>query len=33
MGALTGSVISIAIAVAILWYLNQPAMKSAFGRA
>ena len=33
MGTLTSSIVSIAVAVAILWYLNQPAIKSAFGRA
>lgn len=33
MGTLTSSIISIAVAVAILWYLNQPNVKSAFGRA
>ena len=33
MAALTGSIISIAIAVVILFYLNQPNVKAAFGRA
>jgi hypothetical protein len=33
VASLMGSIISLAISVVILWYLNQPAIKSAFGRA
>jgi hypothetical protein len=33
VSSLMGSVVSIAISVVILWYLNQPAIKAAFGRA
>ena len=33
MASLTGSIIPIAVAAVIIWYLNQPTVKSAFGRA
>lgn len=33
IGSLSGSIISIAVAAIILWYLNQPTIKAAFGRS
>jgi hypothetical protein len=33
IGSLGGSIISIAVAAIILWYLNQPTIKAAFGRS
>jgi hypothetical protein len=30
---LVSAIVSIAISAAIIWYLNQPNVKAAFGRA